>query len=537
MPKGAVLRLFAGLWCAVLIGLMGTGTLTNARIGEMTSGPEHDIISAAIAISQINFGLSGRLAYHEVAKAIAEPLLNGKDAWSQSDAADDANLQDPAKVANALKRGAAVKLSEIKIPHNRAGYLTDWCEDLGYAEFYDLAFRLFGVSAFSTHWLYISILSISVLLFISQFYRDDMAMGSLTLAISALFLTAQSDIFTKFIPSFAANRFLSTLALVPLLHVIHSALRQDRIRIPELIALLMQIFLMIFAITLRSSAEWVLIALLILLGALLYFRRDRSAVERASGSSPVVALRRMLHSLAGRRPAIVAALVALVLVEVGVVRSHQFDARYYWEDNLPHHFLWHSAYVGLSIDPQWPLYKPYADLPDGGDGVGFGNFAHHMDAQGKSPNSTLGDVPGWILARPYEDFIRTQYFDFLQHHIIYSLRLFFYDKPLGTIQDLSSDARAIFSGKGALANGLIFVISVALGGVLFSAKGQEASRLLPISMAVFLCSLAPLMWAYPLSFVVADQDWALLFMGAMACALSIAKIYDVRHEMRWWRTI
>src|ERR1700704_6349462 len=55
---GFAVRLFSLAWTAMLIGLMATGTLSSARIGAMTWEPSHDIWSAAIAISQINFGLS-----------------------------------------------------------------------------------------------------------------------------------------------------------------------------------------------------------------------------------------------------------------------------------------------------------------------------------------------------------------------------------------------------------------------------------------------------------------------------------------------
>ena len=33
---------------------------------------------------------------------------------------------------------------------NELGYLTNWCEDISYARFYTLAFRIFGCNAFST---------------------------------------------------------------------------------------------------------------------------------------------------------------------------------------------------------------------------------------------------------------------------------------------------------------------------------------------------------------------------------------------------
>ena len=76
---GFVVRLISLAWTLTLIGLMATGTLSSARIGTMTWGPSHDIWSAAIAISEINFGLSGKLAYKEIEQAIQSgKILDGK---------------------------------------------------------------------------------------------------------------------------------------------------------------------------------------------------------------------------------------------------------------------------------------------------------------------------------------------------------------------------------------------------------------------------------------------------------------------------
>src|SRR5467141_2076686 len=188
----AVVRLLGLAWSAALIGLMATGTFSPARIGTMTWGPAHDIWSAAIAISQINFGLSGKLAYREIDQAIANEVTRSKNTWDVMDDTTRGLLKDPAAVTRGLRAGAAVKRDAISVPATKEGYVTDWCEDLGYADFYNLAFRIFGYDAFSTHWLYISLLALSYLLFVAVFFRDNSAIGTLTLSTTALFLVSSS---------------------------------------------------------------------------------------------------------------------------------------------------------------------------------------------------------------------------------------------------------------------------------------------------------------------------------------------------------
>src|SRR3979490_3267689 len=276
---GFVVRLISLAWTLTLIGLMATGTLSSARIGTMTWGPAHDIWSAAIAISQINFGLSGKLAYREIDRAIASELTRSKKTWDVMDDTTRSLLKDPAAVTRGLRAGAAVKQGAISVPAAKEGYLTDWCEDLGYADFYNLAFRIFGFDAFSTHWLYISILTLSFVLFIIAFFRDNLAIGTLTLSITALFLVTSSSIFSESVPSFAANRFLSTLAAIPLLHVIYAAIRRYPFGWPEVLVLSAQAGLLAFATALRSSATWCIVAFIVSIVAVALVRRFRSPAD------------------------------------------------------------------------------------------------------------------------------------------------------------------------------------------------------------------------------------------------------------------
>src|ERR1700730_3424998 len=204
--------------------------------------------------------------------------------------------------------------------------LTNWCEDLGYADFYNIAFRLFGFSAFSTHWLYVSIISTSFILFTITFFRENLAIASLTLGVSALFLES-SSIFSELMPSFAANRFLSTLALIPLLHLIHTILRVGPLRWAEIGVLIGQILIVSFAISARSSAQWCLFAL-VFSSVAVVLMRSRTGVPRLNGQD----IRRFAARLAATpcvgRIGTSAAIVLVVTVGVDVVRNLQFDARY-----------------------------------------------------------------------------------------------------------------------------------------------------------------------------------------------------------------
>ena len=517
IEKGTVARLLSLAWSAILIALMATGTLSSARIGAITWGPQHDVWSAAIAISQINFGLPGELAYKEVEQAIANEVTSTKNMWSVWDDATRGLDNDPAAVTRGFQAAAAIKKQSLAIPASKDGYVSDWAEDLGYADFYDLAFRLFGFSADSTHYLYFSLLAAALVLFALAFVGDSLAVGSLTLSVTALFLLSCSSFFSESTPSFAANRFLSTLALIPLLHIVNTALRRAPLVWPELILLAAQTLIMSFAIAARGSAVWCIVAVAACAFTILVIRKWRTAKQEPPGGRTTGLMARFASPYA-RRVVTTAATVAALFVAFAVIRNARIDDRYFQDDNYPHHLVWHSAYLGLSQNPEWETKRPaYADVPDGGDGAGFALFEHVMRERGLPFASTHKEVyhDAYYRARVYEAFIRDEYLRFLVHNPSYAAKLFLYYKPAALFEIIAQQAGGIPRGSWFLA-----AYSLALASFCFAFGGSaiRLGELVICSAIVWLSSLIPVFWAYPAPHVDADEFWSASFMALMLVA-------------------
>jgi hypothetical protein len=505
-------------WSAALIGLMATGSLSPARIGTMTWGPGHDIWSAAIAISQINFGLSGKLGYREIDQAIANELIASKNTWDSMDDTTRGLLKDPSAVSRGLRAAAAVTKDGISVPTVREGYLTDWCEDLGYADFYNLAFRIFGFNAFSTHWLYIGILTLSCLLFVIAYFRDNLAVGTLTLSITALFLVTSSSIFSESMPAFAANRFLSTLAAIPLLHVIHAALRRCPFGRPEVLVLLAQAGLLAFAITLRSSADWCIVAFIVSVLAVAFVRRFSNPVHRPAP----IGMRRFVWRLTSipyvRRLGITGLLVLAVTASVGVIRNSQFDEVYFRDDNLPHHLFWHSAFLGLTLHPEWAAYRPIPEISASGDGAAFLVFEYRMRELGQPHVSDRG----YYRIRVSEPMIRDEYLRFIVNNPRFVFDLFTYYKPR-----IARDLLVMLTGSIGGVSRLLAGISLVLVTTLFAWPREPLTSRAELATSfgiVWLCSLLPVLWAYPAPHVFADQLWSTLFVLLAIVGLLGARI-------------
>lgn len=512
LPAAApVLRLFAFLWSLVLIALMATGTVTSAHIGTMTWGVGHDVWSATIAISNIKFGLKGYLGYHEVERAMAEKIDGAPSAWTTGTDQSEKNSADPAIITSGFRAASMLTPADIVVPSNKAGYLVDWCEDLGYADFYNIAFRLFGVNAFSTHWLYISILTVSVFLFAVAFRADNMAMASLVVALSSLFLVGNSGIFQQSLPSFAANRFVSTLAIIPMLHVFLAFLRLGPLRSIEAGLLLLQALLLAWTIGFRTSGEWTYFAIAVSLVAVILMRANiRLGIRGIVSRIPKLP---DFHRLAA-----VAAITLIVAVSVGTIRNHRIDERYFWDDELPHHLVWHSAWLGLTLNPDWHLVKPYADLSDvRSDSVGFMWFQHRMAELGQPYASS--SAPRFYRARIYEKMLAGEFVRFLLRHPIYDLQLYAYDKPKALIGDITALVKSISPRAWAFG-----AVSLLLSVPLLAWRRTALREMLACYGLIWACSLLPPLWAYPAPYLEADQFDMTLVLGLIIASASAAVV-------------
>lgn len=505
IDAAAVARYLAAVWTLFLIALMAFGTFSTARIGALTWGQTHDINSAAIAISQIKLGVSGGLAFREVEQAIARHVTSTSNSMDVADDKSRALAHNQEAISKGFQAAAAIELSQVVVPKTSGGYVTEWAEDVGYADFYNLAFRLFGFNAYATHWLYVALLFASAVLFTTVFISSTSAMASLVAGVSALFAeTASQSLFADFLPNFVANRFVSTLALIPLLHVVCALLRRSRLRPAETVLLVVQLCILAFVIAARSSAQWSVVAGLAIF--LVVFLIRMRSFDAASTST--TGIRRWLERIRGvaqfRRLVAVAALLLTVTTAISALRYSRLDRVYFFDGNMPNHMVWHSAFVGLAFHPDWPKLKPYG-VGESGDGIGFLLFERARKQQHLpyvSPN-------GFYLVRTYEKFVRDQYFRFLRRHPKYAVELFLYYKPLILYSLLSHFISSInVNGLYLIFGSLLLLIYLFMQRV---GNDNIFEYLLAFSL-IWLCSLIPVIWAYPAPHVISDPLWATLFM-------------------------
>ena len=158
------LRAIAVVCSLALIALIGAGTLTKARPGTWIDGPVAEFWAITIAISNVNFGLEGGLGYVQIYQKLHSFFSASADPF-EIDHAEA--LGDPHFNNHVVKAAGGMRRGDVKGGVVAEGdYLLYATDDIGYAFFYMMAFKLFGISAFATHYFYCLILVVSFVVFV-----------------------------------------------------------------------------------------------------------------------------------------------------------------------------------------------------------------------------------------------------------------------------------------------------------------------------------------------------------------------------------
>ena len=318
--------LVVALIAASIIALTALTGIQRGMDHAVTYGPEDEQLFISIAISESTYGLNlGHVAFRSVYAKLVK-------IWSRGTKNDD----DPLLIANCSNANllnealrAAASLGEQKI-----GYLSDWSlvvppdEDLGDADFFKLAFRLFGLQIQSYYYLFFSLLALSSLIFIITFRDNIYALLTLLCILFAFYIELHINLFSAYMPTFPGQRHGSTLALISLWYFIFLLNRR-----PSSVAIggaLAQAAILILAWRIRGSVSWILIFLLALAIALAvqhWLRRPRESRSWLD-----------LVSHARRWPIYILIFGAAANFFYNRIELHPI---YFTDDVMPYHGAWH----------------------------------------------------------------------------------------------------------------------------------------------------------------------------------------------------
>ena len=207
-------RLACILWpiLAVLLILTGFQQAVNKNMHHyITWGAYQDFESMAVAISDLRYNLNaGYLAYAEVINLFNSRLgMNSREGerLPEQRAGDAAYINEVIRDAMTIPQISIISPVGVSdfMPLIRHQLTPVLAEDVGRADYYKTAFRLFGYRVQSTHYLFFVILTISTVLFLIGFHRRPDALFLLVAYLAGLNLLVNSRLFNLGLPSVSSE--------------------------------------------------------------------------------------------------------------------------------------------------------------------------------------------------------------------------------------------------------------------------------------------------------------------------------------------
>ncbi|MBV8536850.1 MAG: hypothetical protein JO128_14725 [Alphaproteobacteria bacterium] len=316
--------------------------------------------SLSIALSRLHTPPAhGYLAYGSVVQVFND---NGFAIFSDEKgphlaAADWRRIwNDGAEMNRILKAAAAVPI-DPNVPPQILG-----ANELGYADFAEISFRLFGVRLKALYYFYFALLALACVCYLLEFWRSPFALFLLVIFLAEeYFLQYYAVVWGTELNTIYNSRLFSGLSLLPAAHIFFVLWFRRSTPTPSRVGLvLIQAGLLAFLVTCRVEVMWQVG--MILSGAGLLGLHELLARNGRRLRSRIAQICRQLWP---------APLVALVLAGSWTYINSTLDARYAGGDKT--HVFWHAVLSDMIANSPYlgGLYITPGLNVDDGDQIGY----------------------------------------------------------------------------------------------------------------------------------------------------------------------
>jgi hypothetical protein len=408
----------------------------SSQFHELQGSPYHGYKSVEDALKHYGFEVThcGMAAQYAVPPGSPEPI---------TDRSCGGNFRNPAYLNALLRAAASADTCGSPLVFNANN-------DQGIVDFIRAAFSIFGTNVAALYNFYFLLMLTPVVLYLLSFWRDYRACVLLFACACAVYVFMPSWLIqNNSLLSVATQRFLSTLGIIPVLHILQLIQRDERSpKWLDIATAVGQAAFISFAYAIRASSIWMVVAVA---AALFYYTA-----------------RPFLHALLARtlrvdassvRRVSVALLFVATFLAIEAVRAVYLTPA--CGTALNAHPFWHTIYYSLQFGPRWDstnviLYKGLSgnetrpnpvpainDVTKTGDEMVYEAVqeyveAHHLPYQTKptmwysttqSGITTSEGMPlgSWVT---YEQVVRSMFFDFVRENPQYVLENFLIVKPL-----------------------------------------------------------------------------------------------------------
>ena len=379
--------------------------------------------SLAIALSRMQTPpLHGYLAYRSIRNHLVEhglSLVAGEaDAISTPDQRR-ALVRDQARMNQLIQDASRVPIDPGLEPVILTG------NELGLADYFYWAFRIFGLNVKALALFYYSILFVSVVLFFMTFRRSPFCQLLLMLYLAGhLFAVNYATI--PLIQVIHNSRFFPVLALLPAMHILLLMLRREPASLANILAAAGQAFILLFLMFCRSQVSWQVVAILASALLVVRFRDVWRALPQPRHWPGTIAT--------AARDTWPALLVLCGLAGYIAYSSRAPDPGFYGSESKTHVF-WHTLYVGMiSADRELTSRYGYGEEPYS-DSMGYFAAMHDLRGRNEVPPGLAEVVDGVVNINilkstgAYDRVVRRIFFQVVAEHPWLVLRSFLVGKP------------------------------------------------------------------------------------------------------------
>jgi hypothetical protein len=448
-------------------------------------------------------------------------------------------LRDRAAINQGIKR--AVDLGTLAPGTvDTGGLMTLYYHDLGLVDYIKVAFRFLGYKIEALYLLFFVLLTVSFLAFILAFHRNLLALAAAVGVAFGFFAEINSEIFTPLMPTVYGSRYPSVLAILPTLHIGLLIASRKKLTWSGVVLALPQVLLLIFAIKMRASAQWGLLAIFavaalqcaLALAAYLRIQDDRLRPQEKRTLAVTRAARTLLHW-----PLVLT--VGLVLLNAAYTRS-VLHPIYETDEVLPAHLFWHTLFINYAGYDFQALTLAGPDGPQTvGDEIGWRAAwvvaqRTHLAARPESLHATITHY-GLRMAL-HDKLMRRAYLGYIGQHPLRALNVYLFVKPNHILRAYQNAATSAFPARlNWIGYGLCAAFAICL--LLLPWPLADAKSLLIVLAAMAVMVGLPQWAGAPDLIYLADMliVWPLAIYIGIPLLLALAIALAWRHPFICYR--
>jgi hypothetical protein len=538
--KDFYLSLAAAAFSALALYLMFADGIRLGQHGILTGGFSWHLDSIVVAISRVAYRTgSNYLGLSVIRQLLVFGGLPPQREMTKSGGTLKLIDRQPDEINKLFRTASRLPWPMVL---GSGSYIAEF--DLGYSDYATLAFRLFGLRIEAMYYLYFTLLGASCALFVLVNFDNPAALWSIAIMLLSLrWLKLYTTMFDESDMNYVyAYHFLSTLTLVPALHIAVGVLSAQPFGWPELAACVIQCCILSLALRIRYSGAWVLFAIAAatvswavfnidqiarLFSALLGVVPAMSETAEGSGSNALGAV------VSEARGLWLLAALALSFVVLTWRYRRRLSPVFKTDEVMDSYTRYHGAYLGLAMDEttwQNNMRRGQTVAPTDLNGVyavkywllskpGAGALLQDLKPGLDEFHSQIWEFK-W---RPYEHLIRLVFLDYCRKNLRSLPRLYLLCKPRALLRAIAIDFRAVWNGlrrERPLASALLAATASLPAGIALAGEGSG-----PVVVALVwfaLAAPAPQIWAYTIRHSLADQAWVALFATWMLLLWAIA---------------